>query len=473
MQELYDFLKSYGLGTRGKVEKRLNKFSERKLNHFLESYLNLARKRHLVRETPLGATDIYLDSWHHDLPLSLIKQLGIYANQFYLHDPLVALALNWEHFDPAVVVKFPSQEGRLVYRRSELAHKLEHILELQPLAVENICHLIATELVQPKRQVGKLYADDLFGPGGAFVELTPEIPPGLKSYIHNNAKVFPAKFENNEPIVLEGELLSPRRMIAVKLFGESAMKFYQLFSITPDNEQDSENSEPSGYSWNTYFDIKNPAPVDKSTFEHWVEGSRNKTVLERIERLQHDLSLAALAKAKFLTSSPVTRDIASLNMAYPVKDGQESDVVKALLQLELPYLDNANFSTIAKARKNEAAFEEFRLALDKAFKEIESLPNTPEFQDEVNQVIRDLLLVPVAKIDQRIKSLRRSLFIDILISAGSLVSTLIMEGNTLVSAAALFAGAKALEAYKKDKEVEDEIKQSSSYFYWEATRKKR
>jgi len=476
MRDVYQHLKSYGLAKQGDVERRLGKLSEAELSNFLESYLEVANKRPLAIRAKAGATDIYPDSWAMLMPLELIRQFGIYANRIYIHDPLIEMAHEWPHLHAMVpyVIKFRRRDERIAYYRARLASRIEKILELQPFVESDIIHLAPTELVQHKREPGAMYADDLYGPEGAAEDILElgekpqQIPPKFVEYCDNHLMVLPAKYVDDEPTILESETLSPRDMIAIRFADDPSPKFYQLGSIVVPPK----TSETDDRTFIRVFDIEGRRPVDSRTFRHWVEGSKRKTAVERMARLQNDLLLAAMARAKFITNLPVSRDLAQLNLA-PTITVEGADVITALLRLDLPFFENASLSAIAKARQDEAAFEEFRAALDHAFKEIDALPDSPEFQKQVNEVSRDLLLLPLARIERRMRILKRNLFLEAAILVGSLLSTIITRGNTLISAAAIYAATEALKMYKRDKAEEDKVRELPSFFYWELTRKRR
>jgi hypothetical protein len=478
MRDIYQHLKSYLHSKQGHVERRLAKLSEAKLSRFLESYLEIADKRPLAIRAPVGATDVYPDSWATPMPLDIIRQLAIYANRIYVHDPLIELAEEWEHLDvapPHVAIKHSSREERIAYYRAMLASAIEKILELQPLAEAGIIHLTPTELVQFKREIGALYADDIYGPEGSLVDVLgfregpPELPPRFIEYCDRYLMVSPAKFVDGEPRILESGTLSPQNNMIVVQFADDPSFSYYLFS---DITVPPEASEAGEMIFIQSFDLEGRQPVDPRTFRHWVEDSKRKTAIERMARLEQDLLLAAVARATFITNLPVSRDLAQLDLS-PITGDRGVDVITALLRLDLPFFENVSLSDIVKARRNEAVFEEFGIALDKAFKEIDALPDSPEFQKAVDEVCRDLLLLPLARIEQQMKVLRRNLFLDAAVLVGSLVSTIITQGNTLVSAAAIYATTKALEMYKRDKAEEDKIRQLPSFFYWKVTRKGR
>jgi hypothetical protein len=469
MQDIYRFLASYGLAREEKIEHRLRRFSEVKLSRFAESYLGMANERPLAVRAPAGAVDIYPDSWATPMPTALIKQLGIYANRIYVHDPLLKTAVEWGYLDfmPQYVIKHRTRDDRVAHFRARLASRIKTLLHLRPFVESGIVHLVPTELIQPRREPSALYADDLYGPEGPLLQESPQLPPEFLRYCDQHLEVCPAAYVDDEPVITGAQVTAPRRMVAIRFAGDPIPKFYHLSRIDTFEEPDSER-----YRFLTYFDIRGEQPIDPSTFRNWVQGSKQQTAAERVEHLKRDLRVAAMARARFITDLPVTKDLAQLDTNPETRDGS-ADVATALLKLDLPYFERTSLAAVAKARQSEAAFEEFRIALDKAFKEVEALPGSSEFQSAVDEVSRDILLRPLARIDQKMRSLQRGILIDATIAVGSLISTIVTQGNTLIGAAAILAASKALEMYKKDKAEEEKIRELPSFFYWQVTRKAR
>jgi len=162
MQDVYEHLAAYGLDSTGDVHSRLGKLSDSRLVSFLEEYMELARKRALAIRASRTATDIYPDSHGGTIPLNLIRQLAIYANRIYVHDPLIGHHEEWGYVEsppPDVLFECPERDQRVDLYRRRLASTIYGILLLKPLVESGVIHLVPRELVEPKREVWALYAD--------------------------------------------------------------------------------------------------------------------------------------------------------------------------------------------------------------------------------------------------------------------------------------------------------------------------
>ena len=109
MKDIYLHLQQYGLSKRGKTSHRLERISEAKISDFLNSYLQLAHRRPLAITSSPGAMSIYPDSRGGPLPDDIIRQLAIYVDRIYIHDPLIQMALEWQSLDANTDTSFSIQ----------------------------------------------------------------------------------------------------------------------------------------------------------------------------------------------------------------------------------------------------------------------------------------------------------------------------------------------------------------------------
>lgn len=473
MKTIYEFFDTYGLTPKKPVFQTLLGWSDRRLTLFVEAYIELASKRELAFRGSPGATDIYPDSWDETLPFEIIKQLAIYANRIYLHDALLHTARRWQSFDfeMPLMMQYPSHEEKGRYYRQLLAADIERMMALRPLVEAQIIHFTPTALIQSYRDAKDMYADSLYGANSADVPALQQPPPpkAVMEYCRNHLKVVPVHFDDQHtPILHEQDTLSPRRAIAVYFVGDPSPFIYQLGDISVDDSKEG--------AVNIWYPYDERTPVDEAMFWNWVEGSKRQRIIARLERLQQDLLLATGIKAQFLTTLPTSKDLAVVDMTPAGQ--QRAAVTTAVMRMNLPYFDRATFSSIARARRNEEAFEGFRDALDTALQEATSLSDPDDIQRQIDEVAHDILTRPIAKIDQQMKRFHRKLIPGSIVLIGSLAATIITNGNTLatlpaIGASASYALPEIIKAFQDRQEQREQIKEFPSFFYWDVTHNKK
>lgn len=471
MKMVYDCLAQHGFSKPGNAHRVAARLSREDLERLFEDYQKIVSSIHLEPQQHAGSIGIFPDSWAKPLPINIIRQLGLYASVIYVHDPILECWYDWKELDlsPKYVIPYPDKNDRVKFFLQEFAEIIKELLEIKPLVTDGIVRFVPSQLLRSRREPGALYVTSFYGPEITGRDLMGDedpikrLPGPIIQYARDNLHVYPVKLVDGHNKIQYGAQLSPGRMIAVLFPDDPRPKVFNLFQTRVKDEESQEVE--------MFLDLHDGGePVDSKTFLNWVQGSRNDVLIERLRTLQRDLYLAAFSGARFLTNLPTSKDLAGLNLQDP-NDGSDA-VVSALLRLRLPYFDGVSNAQLAKARRNEPAFEEFRTALDKAFRAVEGCLEA-ELQARADEVVRDVLLAPVARIEARMKSLRRNLFLDALMLAGTLGATILTQGNTLTTAAALLVASKTLSDYKSQKSEQDKIRGSAGFLYWEATKQSR
>ncbi|MFH1920081.1 MAG: hypothetical protein ABIP48_09380 [Planctomycetota bacterium] len=470
MTRILDVLDGFGFSPT-QVKDRVKDWRDEDFERFFAEYVKAVREQDLVRFADRGSTDVFPDSVSGRLPIAVIRQLCIYVNRIYIHDPLVDLSDKFASLDTHFerIIRTPKREDRLVEFRNEFAAVVEQFLELRPLVALGVVHVAPTQLVQARREPGALYASDLYGPTGQLVEggisrPVMELPPGLADYVNANIRISPAEFKDGRVLIHRSHgFEKPTRTIAVQFADGVAPMVFCLSSLSVKNQQ--KEAGRIVVSMEYQFD-GGPSDLDESTFRHWVLGEAQKYVRLRLNELNTNLHLAAAARAQFLTNVPSSQELITIDLN---PDNSAGSSLKTLLEVDLPYLSNVGISELAKARQDEASFQEFRIAFDKAFSELDSIEEGQR-QKRIDELVRDVIQAPVSRIDKRLQSLHRNVLVDSVLAIGAFASTILSGGNTLIGIAALATAAKAADSYKKAKAQEDALREESSFFYWEATK---
>lgn len=460
-QYLYEFLSSYGLTTPQRVVKIVKNLTLDEVGRFLEKYREIQGDQTLVPRKGPGFINAFNDSWVSALPSKTIKQLCLFTDTIYLKDPLVEEYYLFKsmNINPAYVLSYPNQESRTDVVRNSLINSLQMLLRLRPLVEMGIVVVLPMQLLAGRKEPGAMYSDSFYGPKKEHLpsfEANP-FPTHVQMYLESHLMIHPVKYENNSLAIHIDEKLAPTRMISVG-FPDDCPKIFHLFDIQKMDEKTK--------SFGMYLDIYGKGkPVDIDTFNNWVEGSCNQYVSERLKVLQTDAQLASETNSRLLTPSKTSKDLLNLICSA----GVETDELINYIDINLPYFESVTEKSLAKARKNEAAFEEFRNAFSKALTDIDSEVGIS--QKKIDQVIGDIIRSPVAKVEARMKALRRNLFLDAVMFIGTLTTSIIAKEPIAAGAALLLAG-KAVSDYKGNKSEEDKIKESPGYFYWKAANRR-
>ena len=139
------------------------------------------------------------------------------------------------------------------------------------------------------------------------------------------------------------------------------------------------------------------------------------------------------------------------------------------MNIDLPYMEKVSMADIAKARKEETAFQDFRSALQKACSTLEAETDVTNLQKRADEICQDLIHKPLAEIDQRLKNFKatdRFAFGVGLVSFGFAV----FSGGTSLIASAAGANFAGAVIQKKEQQA---IRQMPQHLDWDVTKEAR
>lgn len=463
MYTLYQKLKSYGLGSRETIKEKVFALTEKRLGELLGQYVDIAQNAPHSAKPLVGAMDIYPDSQSNTLSTDTIKRLSLCANRIYVHDDLLALGLDWSEIDGMHrMAQTRSREERIEIFRDQLAEKIDFFLAIEPLVKSGIVHILPTEGKYSRRDPDGIYAGDFYGMEGAITATSdspqhPLLSNEVRAYLEGQTKIKMPIRQGTDAVRLEDVTDCPN-FIKI-LIGDTRIKEFRFFTV-----KTIKNSDESLHLQMFHSNDPFGQDIEPKMFQNWAKGSAEEVMIECVERLYNDTLLAQRAKARFLTDLSISHGLLRANL-------QDEKSVLGILNMELPFFDDVSFEAIAKARKNEVAFEDFRTAMDKALQEIPVGAEPIEFQKRLDELSRDLLRVPLSKIKKENERLARNIFTQGIVGVGTLglycIDPAFAVPGVLFTAANLFAG-----IYDKSKPNQDAIRDMPGYFYWSVTQKK-
>lgn len=469
MTELFEFLKRYKLTSFADIREVVARFTDSDFDRFFTEYRELIKRRPLPKPDRQKFTNIYPDRYVEQLSFSLIKQFAIYAKTIYLHDPLLKLANSWEtQFGKHLPGFYTSPKQTIESHRIQLASTVANLLRLRHLIEADIVCLITLTLPIDLPNPNNIYLHDFYGPDGR-VDGTQSLvlPPKLQEYFDQNVGVYSGRIVNGQishsaAIQLDDPHVRATDKIVIEIRGEPVYWPYHLATVSL-GEADGEIR--------MFFDYRDNVAVERDRFLNWARDKRNEVIRIRLGTLRQDITFSSILNANFLTNLNVSRDI--LTRSVSMGTNTHSNVISALIHLELPFFEQATAKSIVQARRNEAAFTEFVFALEDAIEQARSLPQSKDYQANVNQIVDDLLRRQVIKINNQMKILKRSMFRKAgIIAAASFSAFILNDASQSFLASALISAAAAVGIDKLMDREGSEITQNPSFFYWEVTHKK-
>jgi hypothetical protein len=204
---------------------------------------------------------------------------------------------------------------------------------------------------------------------------------------------------------------------------------------------------------------------DKARFEAWVIQSINQTAGHVYHRTVVENSFSYKFGASYLTNSPFMFDL--LKQIVPVNDDIATNSVNAVLNMDLPFLDEVDIEVLMKIRSDEGeAFESFRKELDKQLREMRQISDPETLKKKMEDVVHELSEVQVPHMTRKLTSLKKQFFAEAGIMAGGLYGAIQTGGWTIpVAVLAAFQGYRSIVEYRA------QTKENPAFFLWKTLRK--
>jgi hypothetical protein len=175
---------------------------------------------------------------------------------------------------------------------------------------------------------------------------------------------------------------------------------------------------------------------------------------------------AARFGASYLSNSPFVFKL--LEQIVPVEDSVQTNTANALMNMELPFLDDVDVETLMKIRQEEGeAFQSFRLELDKHLRELRLVKDPEALKVKAENVMHELSEVQVNQINQKLTYLRKRFLAEAMIAAGTLLGA--VQSGGMILPVALLA---AFQSYKSLAEYQGQKKENPAFFLWKVLKKK-
>ena len=443
--KIYDFLTNSFLFDESLIREHFQSVAAIDIVNELQAYRQycLSVTAELQQEVLSNTSNLKLFSGIKEVNLNLLKQSAFYVHQHVIYDPLFPLTetrTNESH----VFAEFLGV-GKNGFDKVELARILSSLKKLTPMIAANYVKLLPTSyFFEAPKEIPITYSEKGF---------SERVPDSLSSFFHQNAVVHSGK-RDERGIYFDGSF-EPGRIISIA-FKEHGFEDSHGYVL---NEMEVlERDDESGMA---KIRMYTPDHVpDTKTFDAWVFQSVNQSAGRVYYRALVENSFASKFDASYLTNSPFMFEL--LKQIIPVKDDIPTKSINAVLNMDLPFLDDVDIEVLMKVRSEEGeAFEQFRTELDKQLREMRGIQDAETLKKKRENVIHELYEVQVPQLTRKITSLRNKFFAEAGIVGASLWGAIQSGGWWLpVALIAAFRGYSAGVEYQRPK------KDNPAFFLW-------
>ena len=444
--KVYDFLTESFLFDESLIAEGFASVSEDEIREELRRYREywLSNTSEIEKEVRVDDARVNLFSGLGRADLKLLKQTALYVGQQIVTDPLFDLGRERNPDADTLSAVFGLQTPP--FDRTEVQKAVRYLKALTPMVVGDYVKFYPTSrFFEPLREIPFTVSR------AAFVE---RVPAQLHEFFHAHAQVMSARAEGDS--IACGWPLELGRGIAVRFKNhpQSANAFFL-------GEQKAESVDRE----NRTADITLSAPdslPSQEVFDAWVTQSINQSAGWMYEQLCTELAVADSFGASYVSNSEFIFQL--IEQIAPADSESGVASVNALMNVELPILDQIDTVTLMKVRQEEGeAFAEFRAEWERQINILRSIADPEELKKRTQGVVRELTEVQVAKVNSAVVNLRKHAALSLTIATGSLIGTIQGGGFSLLGLAMA-----ALQGYASWDQYRNAKRQNPAYFLWKA-----
>lgn len=451
---IYDFLTESFLFDQHSIDTHFSRFADAEIEKMLANYrefvLNNLGAINAEVASDKDDLSIQTESFNTFLPSeNLLKQFSLYMDKVIINDPLFELT-RIESEQSQVASQYLGREDRGI-DREKLIRAIDYMRTATPMVAGQFAKFIPMSYIhEPPSETPIYYSENYFAD---------VLPKDLLEWFRKRVQLRPLHKGNNYWYSTNENLSKPYRSIVIDFKSHSSPGFiYFLFDIEVVSYNDS-TREAQFRQWLP------DEPPEQSRFEAWIFQSINRSAERFYKSLISELKISISFGSIYLTTSPFTSKLLNLNLAS--KHHFETDIANLVLNLEIPIVKEASAQALMRVRQDEIVFNNFRTELARQLKELRLIQDPVTLKKELENVSHELTRVQLNQINSKLSNIKKAAFGDSVILLGSLATTIITSGWSLLGALAALA-----KGYKDYNKYLSEIKQNPCYFLWKLNKNK-
>lgn len=449
----FDFLTESFLFKDALIQDKFRTISEQEILDELHKYREfcLSNQAELENEVLTNTSSLKVISDIEMPDLNSLKQSAFYIEQYVVNDPIFSLGYRENEVNKAMNSYLGLNEKSI--NKSNLAKVVAYVKALTPMVFANYVKLLPINLfLEPSFQLPILYSENLF---------SDVLPEPIINFFHNNVIINSVErsIDNSKSINLNK--LQPCREIMFRFKNYTGHSYgYNLFQ-TDFNILDEEEGQ-----FQARMNLPDEPP-DRDSFVNWVNQSFYLSCKQLYDEIFEKNLIANRFGASYLSESRFVFEL--LSQFFSLENKIASNTANILLNMELPFLDKVDIPTLMSIRlTNGEEFKNFRLHLDKQFRELRLVKDPEELRLKADNALHELSEVQIHAIKQRIGQIRRVGSIDAVVLLGGLLASVQTGEWSIVGLSAAVAAARG---YKPFVDYSNQIKQNPAFFLWKVLEK--
>lgn len=447
----YDFLADSILLNPKEIASNYASLTDSQLEAVLQAYREhcLTNLSELERDVKGKESALKVMSTIDLIPFENIKQSALYFDQFIISDPLFRLTSKApEGSDVFGAYLGFAQKG---VGRREIASSASMLRELTPMVAGDFLKILPlSKPFEPPKYLPIDFPDKGYGEG---------VPPQLLAYCRERILLSSMMKAEEGWQILEEHDFTPGILLD---FEDCDGRFSKHFHYMYKHILAVDKSTRKVQTVTKLADY----PMDKKEWTNWVKQSIDKTAVDAIERVLVENVVASAFGATYVTDNAFVANLLKENF------GENDSIAKSsatqFMNINLPFLDRVDISKLMQIRTFEQdTFTNFRIELERNFRELRMSKDPYEIKLIQENILHELAVVQVNKIDEKFRSLKRKGMFDAAILVAGLATSVQTAGwSLLASASAMVHGGRVIA------DLKSEMRENPSYLLWKVLKTK-
>ncbi len=455
--KIFDYLTESFLFNDALIQGNFSKITEQEILDELNSYREfcLSNICELESEVLTNQSSLQVVSGVEMPDLELLKQSALYIEQYVVNDPIIVFGYKNRKNSASEAINSYLGWNKEPVNKSELAKVVRYVKSLTPMVATDYVKLLPVNLFLEwpnPEQLPIFYSDNLF---------SDVLPKQILDFFRKNVIIKSVEHLPERPRLTRLNPLKPCREIQFSFKNHTGeILGYQLF----EQKLEPLDREQGEFRMQMYLPDK---PSNQDYFINWVNQFFYQSCKQVYEEILGINLIANRMGASYLSESPFIFDL--LKQFFPLRNEIPINTANTLLNMDLPFLEQVDISTLMSIRLSSGEeFQNFRLHLDKQFKELRLVRDPEELKIKAENAMHELHDIQIQAINQKIKQTRKVGVLDAVVLTGSLWAS-IQTGSW--SIAGLAAAIAAARGYKPFVDYSNQVRQNPAFFLWKVLKK--
>ena len=207
-----------------------------------------------------------------------------------------------------------------------------------------------------------------------------------------------------------------------------------------------------------------PDTITDEEFQIWLNQSINTASRKLYDETYQELYFAQMLHSMYMTRSQFKADLLAKRVD---NNSMQSAIANLTLKLEVPVFHGVDLKDIIEIRQNYGqSFKNFRNELGEKLIKLNGLPDDQNLKRELDIVSYEINETYINDIAKEISSLKRAIGIDGIVLTGTLLTSYVTGGLSLIGSVAA-----TISAMKDSTKLFGDVRENPGYFLWKIDKK--